>query len=146
MNSQFIKIHTIKVLAISGIVLAAGAGLFFIKKDLGAVIFGCGILLLILFKSGYKHKGSNVVLKHKMQDLSKSCRNSLIDFLSGKDIDPEIKPGNEGGTILLEVWYNKQEGITYAQLSDFSNYTYVKATELVELHSPKSDKLISKLQ
>ena len=145
MKNQFIKVHTIKDIAISGALLVAGAGLFFVKKDLGAVIFGCGILFLFLFKSGYKHKGSNVILQHKMQDLSKSCRNSLIDFLSGKDIDPDVKFGNEGGTILLEVWYNIQEGIAYAQLSDFSNYTYVKATEIVELHSPKSDKLISKL-
>lgn len=146
MKNQFIKVHTIKDIAISGALLVAGAGLFFVKKDLGAVFFGCGILLLFLFKSGYKHNGSNVILQHKMQDLSKSCRNSLIDFLSGKDIDPDVKFGNEGGTILLEVWYNIQEGIAYAQLSDFSNYTYVKATEIVELHSPKSDKLISKLQ
>ena len=96
MNSQFIKIHTLKDLAISGALLVAGAGLFFVKKDLGAVIFGCGILFLFLFKSGYKHNGSNVILQHKMQDLSKSCRNSLIDFLSGKDIDPDVKFGNEG--------------------------------------------------
>ena len=145
MNSQFIKVHTSKDLAISFVILFAGVGLFFVNKVLGTVIVVCGILSLIILKTGYKNKGSNVILQHKMQDLSKTCRQSIIDFLSGKDIDPQVKPGNEGGTVLLKVWYNKQEGIAYAQLFDFSNYTYVKATEIVELHSPKTDKLLSKL-
>lgn len=145
MNSQFIKVHTSKDLAVSLVIMIAGVGLFFVNKILGTVIVVCGILSLITLKTGYKHKGSNVILQHKMQDLSKTCRQSIIDFLSGKEIDPQVKPGNEGGTVLIEVWYNKQEDITYVQLSDFSNYTYVKATELIELHSPKSDKLLSKL-
>lgn len=145
MKRIFKKVHTSKDLIISGVILVAGVSLLFVNKGLGATIIVCGIFSLLLYKSGYKHEGGNVILQHKMQDLCKSCRQSLIDYLSGKDVNPEVKPGNEGGSVLLEVWYNKQEGIAYAQLSDFSNYTYEKATEVVELHSPKSDKLISKL-
>ena len=35
--------------------------------------------------------------------------------------------------------------IAYAQLFDFSNYTYEPATEIVELRGPRAEKLICKL-
>ena len=45
----------------------------------------------------------------------------------------------------MEVYYNVDASIAYAQLFDFSNYTYEPATEIVELRGPKADKLISKI-
>ena len=46
---------------------------------------------------------------------------------------------------ILEVYYNADASVAYAQLFDFSNYTYEPATELVELRGPKADKLIGRL-
>ena len=50
-----------------------------------------------------------------------------------------------GGVIRLEVYYNADASLAYAQLFDFSNYTYEPATGIVELRGPKADKLITKL-
>jgi hypothetical protein len=35
--------------------------------------------------------------------------------------------------------------VAYAQLFDFSNYTYVPATEIMELRGSRAQKLIAKL-
>lgn len=143
MEYNFKKIHTGKDLVISGLLIAAGIGLFFLNAGLGITIGICGILSLLLYKSGYKMDGQNLCLEKKSEDLCKSCRASVMDFLSGKDVTPDIRKGNEGGSVRLDVYFNKAARVAYAQLFDFCSYTYEPATEVVELRSIRADKLIS---
>ena len=145
MEINFKKVHTGKDLAISTIVLLAGIGLFFINKGLGITIAVCGLAMFLLYKGGYKKDGKGIVLQKKSEDLCKACKPSIVDYLNGKDITPQIKKGNEGGSVRLDVYYNADAGIAYAQLFDFRNYTYEPETEVIELHAPKADKLISQL-
>lgn len=145
MEITFKRVHTVKDLIISAIVLAAGIGLFFVNHGLGIVVAVCGILLLLFFKGGYKREGEDIILRKKALDVAHSCRESLKGFLDGKDVEPEIKTTMNGGIIRIEVWYNAASSIAYAQLFDFSDYTYQPATELVEIRGPKAQTLISKL-
>ena len=145
MEINFKKVHTGKDLAISTIVLLAGVGLFFVNKGLGIIIAVCGLAMFFLYKGGYKKDGQGNVLQKKSEDLCKACRPSIIDYLNGKDVTPQVKKGDEGGSVRLDVYYNASEGIAFAQLFDFRNYAYEPETEVIELHSPKADKLISLL-
>ena len=145
MEVNFKKVHTGKDLAISTIVLLAGAGLFFVNKGLGICLAVCGLAMLLIYKGGYKKDGQGVVLQKKSEDLCKCCKQSIVDYLNGKDITPQIKDGSDGGSVRLDVYYNEKEGIAYAQLYNFCNYAYEPERELVELHSPRADKLISQL-
>lgn len=145
MDIEFKKVHTGKDLAISGITLAAGIGLYFLNAGLGGVIGVCGLLMLLLYKAGYKANGEGPVLTKKAQDISHACRQSVVDYLNGKDVTPELKGAALGASARLEIYSNKEAGIVYAQLFDFSNYNYEKATEIVELHSPRADKLLIQL-
>lgn len=143
MESNFKKVHTGKDLAISTIVLLAGAALFFVNKGLGVCIAICGLFVFFIYKGGYKKDGQGVVLQKKSEDLCKCCKSSIIDYLRGKDVTPVIKKGSDGGSVRLDVYFNETEGIAYAQLFDFRNYSYEPETEIVELHSAKAWKLIS---
>ena len=145
MEIQFKKVHTLKDLAISAIMLAAGIGLFFVNAGLGFIIGVCGILMLCFYKAGYKRVGENLTLKKCAVDVSHSCRESLKNFLDGKDVEPELKTSSTDGVVRLEVYYNADASVAYARLYDFSNYAYEPATEIVELRGPWADKLISKL-
>ena len=145
MEIQFKKVHTAKDLIISALVLAVGVGLYFVNAGLGVFIGACGILMLLFYKAAIKKVGNDTILTKKAIDVASSCRSSLLDYLNGKDVDPEIQQPGAGGVVRLEVYFNKEEGVAYAQLFNFSNYTYEAATEMIELHSPKADKLISKL-
>ena len=145
MKIELKKVHTLKDLAISAITLAAGIGLFFVNAGLGFFIAGCGILMLCFFTGGYQRAGEKLTLKKCALDISNSCRESLKGFLDGKDVEPELKVSTVGGIIRMEVYYNADASVAYAQLFDFSNYSYEPATELVELRGPRADKLISKL-
>lgn len=145
MEITFKKVHTVKDLAISTIVLLAGVGLFFVNKGLGITIAACGLAVFLLYKGGYKKDGQGIVLRKKSEDLCKACKASVFEYLNGKDVTPQIKKGNEGGSVRLDVYYNAAAGIAYAQLFDFRNYAYEPETDIIELHSPKADKLISQL-
>ena len=145
MEIELKKVHTLKDLAISAIMLAAGIGLYFVNAGLGFVLGACGLLMLLFYKAAYKRKGENLPLQKKALDVSNSCRESLKGFLDGKDVEPEVVISNAGGILRLEVYYNADASVAYAQLFDFSNYTYEPATELVELRGPRADKLIDAL-
>ena len=145
METIFRKVHTGKDLLISGIITLAGIGLYFWIAGLGSVIGVCGLLMLLLYKTGYKANEEGPVLTRKAFDVAHSCRQSIKDYLDGKDVTPELNLPGAGGVVRLEVYFNKEAGIAYAQLFDFSNYTYEKATEMVELYRPHADKLLSKL-
>lgn len=145
MEIKLKKVHTQKDLSISAIIVAAGIGLYFLHSGLGAFIAVCGILLLLFWKSGYKREGENTLLQKKAFDVSHACRESLKDFLEGKDVEPQLDTTNEGGIIRLEAYCNAAESLAYAQLFDFSHYAYEPSTELVELRGCRADKLIEKL-
>jgi hypothetical protein len=145
MQIKFKKVHTKKDLIISAIVLAAGIGLYFVHAGLGILLAICGILMLLFFKGGYKREGEDIVLQKKALDVAHSCRDSLKGFLEGKDVEPDVNTSINGGIIRLEVYYNAAAPVAYAQLFDFSNYTYEPATGIVELRGPKADQIITKL-
>lgn len=145
MEFKFKKVHTVKDLIVSILVIAAGVGLYFVNQGLGGVIGVCGLLLLLFYKAGYKREGEGILLTKKALDVSHSCRDSLKGLLEGKEVEPQIDTTAIGGIIRLEVYYNADAAIAYAQLFDFSNYTYEAATENVELRGPKAEKLIRKI-
>ena len=146
MQIKFKKVHTKKDLIISAIVLAAGIGLYFINAGLGIFLAVCGLLMLLFYKEGYTREGEDVALRKEAVDIAHSCKDSLKGFLEGKDVEPEVKTNINGGIIRLEVFYNATTPIAYAQLFDFSNYTYEPATEIVELRGDRAEKLINKLK
>ena len=145
MEYNFKKVHTSKDLTISTIVLLAGIGLFFINKGLGICIAICGLFMFLIYKGGYKKDGQGILLTRKSEELCKCCKPSIVEYLNGKDVTPQIKEGCEGGSIRLDVYYNAEAGIAYAQLYDFCNYSFEPETDVIEVHSPKADKLISQL-
>ncbi len=112
--------------------MAAGIGLYFVNAGLGVVIGVCGLLLLLFYKTGHKREGEDIVLRKKAIDIAHHCRESLKGFLDGKDVEPEINTNENGGVIRLEIYYNADAAVAYAQLFDFSNYTYEPATDVAQ--------------
>ena len=114
----------------------------------GAVAVGVGLLLILMllfYKDGFKRVGENVVLQKKALDVAHSCRDSLKGFLEGKDVEPDVNTSINGGVIRLEIYYNAAASVAYAQLFDFSNYSYEPATGIIEVRGRKADKIIGKL-
>ena len=145
MENIFKKCHTKNDLIISSITIIAGVGLFFASKAVGITIVLCGVLMLFIYKTGYKHEDSNTIFTKTAFELSVHCRQSVLDFLEGRKETVELIHGNEGGTLRLEVWYNKEERIAYAQLSDYYDYIFHPIAGITKFEDEKAQTLISKL-
>lgn len=143
MEYKFKKVHTPKDLIVSATIFAAGIGLYFLNGGVGFCLGLVGLLMIIFVKSGYKEDNKGLILKKKTIDINKSCRESVKNYLDGKDTVPVVKEGNDGGSVLLEVYYNKAANTAYAQLSDYVNYEAQPVTEMVELHTPRVEKLLA---
>lgn len=145
MEYNFKKVHIGKDLTISSIVLLAGIALFFVNKGLGIFIAVCGLLMLLLFKKGYRNGECGPTLCKVDKDISKSGSAGLISFLNGSDTQFDLKEGNDGGIIHMEAYFNSKSSIAYVQLFHYVSYISEPMTEMVELNGTKADKLISKL-
>lgn len=142
---NFDKVHTVKDLAISLIILGSGAGLFFVHKGLGIMLVISGILALVFLKSGYRDPVTQVVLRKSCAEADKKCRQSLLDFISGLIDEPEIVRTGVGAVVRIEMYHNLEEGVAYIQLFDFENYNYVPATEILSLGEDRAARLLYKL-
>ena len=146
MEIKIKQVHTTKDLIISAIVLAAGIGLYFVNAGIGIVAALCGVIMLLFYKCGHKREGENTILKKRALELEDSCRESLLGFLKGENVEPHIHTASMGKIIRLELYFNASAAIAYSQLFDFNNYTYESATEIVELRGDKALLLIKKIQ
>ena len=98
-----------------------------------------------MYKSGYKYDNKGVKLKKKSLELSRTCQQSVLDFLNGQNMQLNLIHGNEGGTFMLEVWFNKEEKIAYVQASVYQELGYRKITEIVKLNASNAQLLIEKI-
>lgn len=99
--------------------------------------------MFVFYKGGYRLDGRGIMLTRKSEDICKDCRTSLMDFLEGRISSPTIRQGHEGGTIRIDVYFNKAERVAYVQLYDFCNYLYEPATGIIELDGARAETLIS---
>ena len=145
MENNFVKVHSNKDIIISIIVIVAGIAIILVNTMLGIFIILCGLLSFLLYKSGYKYDNKGVKLKKKSLELSRTCQQSVLDFLNGQNMQLNLIHGNEGGTFMLEVWFNKEEKIAYAQASVYQELGYRKITEIVKLNASNAQLLIEKI-
>ena len=132
-------------LIISGLIVMAGIGIFFVSKWGGIAVALCGLLSFLVYKSGWKREGDDTPLRHRTVEVSRNCKTSLMEFLEGKNEEPNVRPGNEGGTLLLEMWYASDLSKSYVQLSEYMELRFQEITEIVELNESATQNLLSKL-
>ncbi|MBO7494697.1 MAG: hypothetical protein J6T87_11205 [Bacteroidales bacterium] len=145
MEIKFKKVHGLKDLVISGLILIAGIGLFFVNKGFGVTIGLCALLTFVLYKSSWRREGDDTPLQKRTLEVSRNCKPSLMAFLEGGKNTPELIPGNEGGTLLVEVWFTADESQSYVQLSEYVELGFQKITDVVELDGEQTQNLLAKL-
>ena len=84
MEKYFKRVHTPVDFVISGALIAAGIGLFFVSKGSGITLAVIGLLLLVFLKSGFQRKNESITLSHKKIEIGKRYQQTILDFLKGK--------------------------------------------------------------
>lgn len=145
MEKNFKSVSTTLNIVSAVVVIIAGVGLFFVNKGIGVTLSVVGMCMLIMWKSGYKKNGLDVVLTKKAIDIPRSYRQNILDFLEGRSDEVDFSEGCEGGCVRVEAWYSVKDDISFVQLLDFSSYTYQPVGDVVELRGPRAHKFIEKL-
>lgn len=145
MEFNFKKIHTGKDLVISSLIMLAGIGLYFVNSALGVFIAAVGFLMLLCWKTGYALNGRTDVFKKQSVDLCRRSKPSLLAFLNGSSQSLVVEKGNEGGTVILTVYYNEKQKLAFAQLFDYVEGNAVLIADGLQVNSPKYEKLMSLL-
>ena len=145
MEKNFRRVHTLNNIIITAVIAVAGIGLFFVNAGLGIALAVVAVLMFFLWKSGFRKDGLDTVFTKEAIDVPRSFRQNIIDFLEGKSDEVEFQEGCEGGCVRIEAFYNKTEQVVFAQLMDFSSYTYQPVGEMVELRGAKAAKFIETL-
>ncbi len=139
------KVHTFLDLAIASVVTAAGVGLYFLLPGWGVLFCLIGILLFAFYRRANKRVGERTLLKEASLDIDPGCRSGILDFLGGKADTMECEAASEGSHLYLQVYYNADETVAYAQLYDVAENSFEPATGMTELRGPKAQTLIGKL-
>jgi len=139
------KVHTVLDLVISAVVLAAGVGLYFVLPGWGILFSLIGILLFTFYKRANMCVGDKTLLKEKTLDLATDIREQLTAFLSGQADIPELTPSGEDEHLYLEVYYNADASVAYAQLYDVADSHFDPATPMRKLTGAPAASLIAQL-
>ena len=145
MENKIKKVHTLLDLVISAIVLAIGVGVYFVLPGWGILLGLIGILLFAFYKRSHRRVGDRTSLKQKDRDLALESRDAVMAFLHGKSDELTLSTAGEGDHLWLDVYYNADSAVAYAQLYDVGENLFDPATELVELKGDKARKLIALL-
>lgn len=145
MEVNFKRVHTLNNIIITAIIAVAGIGLFFVNTGLGIALVFVAVLMFFLWKSGFRKEGVSTVFTKAAIDVPRSFRQNIIDFLEGTTDEVDFKEGCEGGCVRIEAFYNKSEQIVFAQLMDFSSYTYQPVGKVAELRGARATKFIETL-
>lgn len=145
MEKYFKRVHTPMDFIISGAIIGAGIGLLFISIGTGITLIVCGTIFFLIFRTGYKCENSSATLSYKKIEICRKYQQSVLDFLNGKSAELVMKRGNEGGTLLLEVWYNKKKCIAYAQLNTYEELSFQPISGIIALTSHQAKTITEKI-
>ena len=146
MEIKLKKVHTVKDLVISAVVMAAGVGMYFLLPGWGVLLCLIGILMFVFFKRADKRVGDKTLLKETSLDIDPACREEIISFLGGTADTVALAPAPEGDHLYLEVYYNADAAVAYAKLYDVAENSFDPATGMTELRGARAQALIAKLR
>lgn len=145
MEIKIKKVHTLLDLVISAVVLAIGVGVYYVLPGWGILLGLIGILLFAFYKRSYRRVGDRTSLKQKDRDLARESRDAAMAFLQGRSDELQLSPAGDGDHLWLDVYYNAESAVAYAQLFYVAENRFDPATQLVELKGDKARKLIAQL-
>ncbi len=145
MNTNIKKVHTSRDLVVSLGLIIIGIGLYFVNPGCAVCIGALGILLLFLYKVGYRIGDDRTVYRKRSVDLCRGCKEPLVDYLEDRARTLEIKEGADGGCIRVDFFYTSDKAKSFVQIYDFHSYEYQKDGDLREVPADKTAVLLKKL-
>lgn len=139
MCKTFVRAHSALDLTVSISLMAVGTILVTIPSSQAVNILGffmmfAGIILIMIYKSGYKNLETGERFLKKEHYFSLNMRTSVMEALdrnNPKGID--YKEEDKGNNLRMDVYSNKKKDIAYIQLFEYVPYKYQPCSKIYEM-------------
>lgn len=143
MKIEFKRVHTTQNIIISSFILIIGIVTYFFHTAFGIFLIIVGLAMLVFYKTGYKALDNKIMLKREQIDICKRSREQVISFLNGAESIGKLQKPTDNGLVYIELFYNREHHVGYAQVFDYIDYSYEPITSIIQLEGNKADIFIS---
>ena len=151
MNKEFIRVRSVKDILISTALTLSGIVLVALPTSVGINILGffmllIGLLLFFTLKNSYKDEETGIKY-HKKEKYFEGCRRDELSSAISKHnckCKVDLSKENQGNTLRLDIYYNKQAGKAYMQIFEYIPYRYEPYSNLYEHELVNVAELIEK--
>lgn len=147
MKKDFIKIRSIKDIAISAFLIIAGAMVSATIEGNGAIWGGCSLIILgailaLVLKSSYKDTETGEVFKKREFTFQQKMKGALLQALTSSPENIDISNEGVGESVRLEIFYSKRSCKAYLQLFEYIPFQYHPCSEMYEYKTERIKNLV----
>ena len=147
MKKNFIKVRTVKDIAIFSSLIILGCVLVAVPSAATAVYVGytsiaLGVFLCFLLKSGYKDVDTKERYLKKEFPFLGIMKNSILSALLSSPDSIQLSEVGKGQVLVLKMYYSKSAGKAILQLFEYVPHQYEPCSEMYEYEISMVDKLL----
>lgn len=148
MEKEFIRVRSVKDIAVSVILAAAGILLAAIPSSvplniIGYVLVFTGLFLFFAMKSSYRDKETGESYCKKERYFPQSMKESISKaFESPGDNEIDLPGEDKAIGLRVDFYYSKKTSEAYVRLYEYVPYQYVPASGYFRCHVKRIGKLI----
>ncbi|MGM9735292.1 MAG: hypothetical protein ACI3ZL_02665 [Candidatus Cryptobacteroides sp.] len=139
MCKTFVRAHSALDLTVSISLMTVGLILVTLPSSQGVNILGffmmfAGIILVMIYKSGYKNIKTGERLLKKEHYFPHSMMPSVIEALDRNNPDGiDYSWEDKGNNLRMDVYVSKKKDMTYVQLFEYIPYSYQPCSKIYEM-------------
>lgn len=137
MEKEFIRVRSVKDIAISVSLIISGAVLLVLPTGTGVNITGfflifTGLILAMVLRTAYKdiQTGETYIFKDLYFD--REMQQSILDAIATRPDKTDISQKDKGTALKLDIYFSKNTGKAYLQLFSYVPYKYEPCSKLYE--------------
>lgn len=124
MKKTFIRVHSVKDIIISSILIILGSVLVALPTGIGVNIAGffmlfMGILFALVLKTGYKDTETGEKFLFKEYYFQQAMHAEISSALESSPNTIDLKEADKGNALKLDIYYNTVSGKAYIQLFEY---------------------------
>lgn len=147
MNKEFIRVRSVKDVAISTLMTICGSILLLLPTSdsiniLGFFMIFTGIILFLTLRSSYKDTETGIIYSKKEHFFAQSIRQELLDTLTSMPSSISLSEEDKGNGIRLDIYHSKATGKAYIQMFEYVPYKYEPCSKVLEYNLSDVVKLV----
>lgn len=147
MKKEFIRVRSVKDIAISASLIITGSILIVLPTGTGVNITGfflifAGIILAIILRTCYKDTETGAQYKKKELYFQQAMHSEILSAIKSRPESVDLTQEDKGNALKLDLYFSRTTGKAYIQMFEYIPYNYQPCSEMYEHDINKVGSLI----